>query len=90
MIVENKKKSGVSTAIGGLIVMLTWFGFWQYCYLVAPRVPDEAKNRVYAENYHGTTIYLTLTEYVILWGIPVVALLIGLIFFLVKKYRRKS
>lgn len=87
MVVNNKRSIRYSS-IYGLIFIVIWFGFWEYCFQTAPRFPDQENNRVYVENYHGTKLYLNKTEYIILWGIPGTTVLIAITSFLFEKYKK--
>jgi|tagenome__1003787_1003787.scaffolds.fasta_scaffold20657487_2 hypothetical protein len=75
-----------SSIVGGTFALI-WFGFWEYCYQVGSRFPDQTNGRVFDINYHGTIIYLSQTEYYILYAIPVTGLLIGVISALIIKLR---
>ncbi len=46
-----------------IFLALCWWGLDEYLRVNSPRIPNQEQGRIYEENYHGTIIYLNLTEY---------------------------
>jgi hypothetical protein len=86
--VQSKSRLLGYSSAAGAIFALAWLAFWEYCYQTAPRVADEATNRVNFVNYHGTPLYLSDIEYFILYAIPGTLLIVGVVSALVIKYKK--
>jgi hypothetical protein len=87
MVVENKPKLvRISSIFGGGFAIIG-LGFYLYCYKVASRFPEEATGRIYEFDYHGTLLYLNKFEYYTLIGIPITALLFGIVTAILMKYK---
>ncbi|MBA2494659.1 MAG: hypothetical protein H0V31_08190 [Acidobacteria bacterium] len=68
---DNKKKNFIYYAsFIGVAFAIAWGGFMEYCRVNAPRVPNEASGRIYPKNYHGTIVYLNLTENILMYVLP--------------------
>ena len=79
MVVKNKPQLvRISSIFGGSFAIIG-LSFYLYCYNVASRFPIESAGRIYEFDYHGTLLYLNKFEYYTLYGIPITALLFGIV-----------
>lgn len=76
----------------GLIVIfiaLLWGLAMVYFGTHAPTTPDPAGGRIYEYNYHGSVVYLNLTEQVLLYALPGIGISIMIILSWVDSRLRK-
>jgi hypothetical protein len=54
------KRLAVMMSIVGLAGLLFWaLVLWPHYWNTLPRSPDQAKGRIYADNFHGVVVYWT-------------------------------
>jgi hypothetical protein len=85
--VDEEKRLKYASIIGPIICLIL-FGSWAYCLYSGRSTPNEVTNRIYEVNFHGTILYVNGLAYYSLWGIPVAALVAGIVSAIVIKYRR--
>ncbi len=64
---DKEKVSFYGQIILGIFLVI-WVMLLNYRAFLAPTYPDEADGRVYTSNEHGKTVYLTLTEEILMYG----------------------
>ncbi len=65
---KNKEKVSFYGHIILGVFLVVWIMLLNYRSFLAPTYPNEADGRVYIENEHGKTVYLTLTEEILMYG----------------------
>lgn len=87
--VTDSKRLRYSYFVGFGFVLI-WLGFWEYCFLTAPRFPVEASDRVYSINFHGTLLYLNKIEYAAFYAIPGIFLMLGIVSAIYIRFRNRK
>lgn len=92
MAVSSSKNSTVLFNLSyiGVIIFAVWGVFLVYLGTYAPTAPDEIAGRIYQYNYHGTVVYMTLTEKILQYALPGGAVLFGIILNIIDRHLRKS
>ncbi len=81
----------------GCIALVLWFGamsLWMYYDSTRPTTPDRDTGRIYAQNTHGSVVYLTRTEettvLMLIWGGAVLFVVAVAIDMSVRRFQRKD
>ncbi len=67
---DKKEKFFYKLTFIGTFILLSWWGLDEYLRMNAPRVPNQEQGIIYEKNYHGTIIYLNLTEKILEYALP--------------------
>jgi hypothetical protein len=67
---DKKEKFFYKLTFIGIFIVLSWWGLDEYLRMNAPRVLNQEQGKIYEKNYHGTTIYLNLTEHILVYALP--------------------
>lgn len=80
------KKNFYLASLVGVFFFAVWFLLLVYLGTHSPTVPDEAAGRIYAYNYHGTLVYLDLTEQLLRYALPGAGFMTFAILVIVERY----
>jgi hypothetical protein len=67
---DEKEKFSYTWTFIAVLIISSWWGLDEYQRVNAPRVPKPEQGIIYEKNYHGTIIYLNLTEHILGYALP--------------------
>lgn len=87
---EKKEKILHKISFVVIFIALSWWGLDEYLRINSPRVPNQEQGRIYEKDYHGTIIYLNLTEYILEFALPGIGFSIFIYLMIVQYFAKKK